>query len=249
MLQDRERVGALYASPVFHAVWLGVAFANQGRDDPRATLYLCYGLLAAFTYPVPGSCADELAFLKRVRHERDVVSVWSAVVSRIMVRSVLVLASAIISVAVAFSCARLSLHPRPFSTAVLGCVGAAVLSRCIITAAACATNHADDVGAFVAASLLAWAGLFRFPRDFCGGWRGVSDADPLRWLLEAVAAPQLRGVEAPRRSDYEGNARAFVGYNATADGALARFLVLLAPVALVTLVCFSRAVVRESSGD
>ena len=249
LVQDRERVGALYASPVFHAVWLGVAFAGQGRDDPRATLYLCYGLLAAFTYPIPGSCAEEVAFLKRVRHERDVVSVASAVVSRILVRSVLVLASAIISVAVAFSCARLSLKPRPFSTAVLGCVGASILSRCIITAAACATNHADDVGAFVAASLLAWAGLFRFPRDFCGGWRGVSDADPLRWVLEAMAAPQLRGVEAPRRSDYEGNARAFVGYNATADGALLRFAVLLAPVALVTLVCFSRAVVRESSGD
>ena len=64
-----------------------------------------------------------------------------------------------------------------------------------------------------------------------------------------MAAPQLRGVEAPRRSDYEGNARAFVGYNATADGALVRFLVLLAPVALVTLVCFARAVARESSGD
>ncbi len=247
--QDRERVGALYASPVFHAVWLGVAFAGQGRDDPRATLYLCYGLLAAFTYPVPGSCADELAFMKRVRHERDVVSVFSAVVSRILTKSVLVLASSIISVAVAFSCARLSLHPRPFSTAVLGCVGAAVLSRCVITAAACATNHADDVGAFVAASLLAWAGLFRFPRDFCGGWRGVSDADPLRWLLEAVAAPQLRGVEAPRRSDYEGNAREFVGYEATADGALLRFLVMAAPVAVVTLVCFSQAVARESSGD
>ncbi|CAH0374401.1 unnamed protein product [Pelagomonas calceolata] len=249
LMQDRERVGALYASPVFHAVWLGVAFAGQGRDDPRATLYLCYGLLAAFTYPIPGSCADEKAFLKRVRHERDVVSVYLAVVSRILVRSVLVLASAIVSVAVAFSCARLSLKPRPFSTAVLGCVGASILSRCIITAAACATKHADDVGAFVAASLLAWAGLFRFPRDFCGGWRGVSDADPLRWLLEAVAAPQLRGVEAPRRSDYEGNARAFVGYNATADGALVRFSVLLAPVALVTLVCFSRAVVREGGGD
>jgi ABC-type multidrug transport system ATPase subunit len=249
LVQDRERVGALYASPVFHAVWLGVAFANQGRDDPRATLYLCYGLLAAFTYPMPGSCAEEVAFLKRVRHERDVVSVYSAVVSRILTKSVLVLASAIISVAVAFSCARLSLHPRPFSTAVLGCVGAAVLSRCIITAAACATNHADDVGAFVAASLLAWAGLFRFPRDFCGGWRGVSDADPLRWLLEAVAAPQLRGVEAPRRSDYEGNAREFVGYEATADGALLRFLVMVAPVAVVTLICFSRAVMREGSGD
>jgi len=132
---------------------------------------------------------------------------------------------------------------------VLGCVGAAVLSRCIITAAACATKHADDVGAFVAASLLAWAGLFRFPRDFCGGWRGVSDADPLRWLLEAVAAPQLRGVQAPRRSDYQGNARSFVGYEATADGALLRFSVLLAPVAVVTLICFSQAVARESSGD
>jgi len=247
VMQDRERVGALYASPVFHAVWLGVAFANQGRQDPRATLYLCYGLLAAFTYPVPGSCAEEVAFLKRVRHEGYV---WSAVVSRMLVRSVLVLASAIISVAVAFAASRLSLRPRPFSTAVLGCVGASILSRCIITAAACATRHADDVGAFVAASLLAWAGLFRFPRDFCGGWRGVSDADPLRWLLEAVAAPQLRGVEAPRRSDYAGNARAFVGYNATADGALLRFLVMVAPVAVVTLICFSRAVVRESSsGD
>ena len=250
MMQDREKLGALYASPVFHAVWLGVAFANQGRQDPRATLYLCYGLLAAFTYPVPGSSSEELAFLHRVRHERDVVSVCSAVVSRVLVRSVLVLASSIISVAVAFAASRLSLRPRPFSTAVLGCVGASILSRCIITAAACATNHADDVGAFVAASLLAWAGLFRFPRDFCGGWRGVSDADPLRWLLEAVAAPQLRGIDAPRRSDYQGNARAFVGYDATADGALVRFSVLLAPVALVTLVCFSRAVVRESSsGD
>jgi len=246
-MRDREKLGALYASPVFHAVWLGVAFAGQGRDDPRATLYLCYGLLAAFTYPIPGSCADEVAFLKRVRHEGYV---WSAVVSRVLVRSVLVLASSIISVAVAFAASRLSLRPRPFSTAVLGCVGASVLSRCIITAAACATRHADDVGAFVAASLLAWAGLFRFPRDFCGGWRGVSDADPLRWLLEAVAAPQLRGVEAPRRSDYAGNARAFVGYNATADGALVRFSVLLAPVAVVTLICFGRAVARESSsGD
>ena len=84
LVQDRERVGALYASPVFHAVWLGVA--NQGRGKTtRATLYLCYGLLAAFTYPVPGSCAEEVAFLKRVRHERDVVSVASAVVSRILV--------------------------------------------------------------------------------------------------------------------------------------------------------------------
>ena len=67
--------------------------------------------------------------------------------------------------------------------------------------------------------------------------------------MEAVAAPQLRGVQAPRRSDYAGNARAFVGYNATADGALVRFSVLLAPVAVVTLVCFSRAVVREGGGD
>jgi hypothetical protein len=249
MVQDRERVGALYASPVFHAVWLGVAFAGQGRDDPRATLYLCYGLLAAFTYPVPGSCGEEVAFLHRVRYERDVVSVYLAVVSRILTKSVLVLASAIISVAVAFAASRLSLRPRPFATATLGCVGAAVLSRCVITAAACATRHADDVGAFVAASLLAWAGLFRFPRDFCGGWRGISDADPLRWLLEAVAAPQLRGIDAPRRSDYEGNAREFVGYEATADGALLRFLVMVAPVALVTLICFARAVARESSGD
>ena len=244
MVQDRERVGALYASPVFHAVWLGVAFAGQGRDDARATLYLCYGLLAAFTYPVPGSSSEELAFLHRVRHERDVVSVYLAVVSRIMTRSVLVLASAIISVAVAFSAAKLSLRPRPFATATLGCVGAAVLSRCIITAAAGATNHADDVGAFVAASLLAWAGLFRFPRDFCGGWRGVSDADPLRWVLEAMAAQQLRGIDAPRRSDYQGNARQFVGYEATADGALVRFLVMVAPVAVVTLVCFGRAFSR-----
>ena len=67
--------------------------------------------------------------------------------------------------------------------------------------------------------------------------------------MEAVAAPQLRGVEAPRRSDYEGNAREFVGYEATADGALLRFLVMAAPVAVVTLVCFSQAVARESSGD
>ena len=41
-----------------------------------------------------------------------------------------------------------------------------------------------------------------------------------------------------RRGGPTTNARAFVGYNATADGALVRFLVLLAPVALVTLVCF-----------
>ena len=46
-----------------------------------------------------------------------------------------------------------------------------------------------------------------------------------------------------------GNAREFVGYNATADGALLRFLVMVAPVAVVTLVCFARAVVREGSGD
>ena len=59
----------------------------------------------------------------------------------------------------------------------------------------------------------------------------------------------MEGVEAPRRSDYQGNAREFVGYEATADGALLRFLVMVAPVAVVTLVCFARAVGRESSGD
>ena len=241
LVQDRERVGALYASPVFHAVWLGVAFAGQGRDDARATLYLCYGLLAAFTYPIPGSCGEELAFLKRAGTSatscpwrRPCLANFGAV--RAGPGLGYNLRGRRLSV-------EIILKPRPFSTAVLGCVGASILSRCIITAAACATNHADDVGAFVAASLLAWAGLFRFPRDFCGGWRGVSDADPLRWLLEAVAAPNS---EAWRRRGGP-TKRAMRGplWVITRRPTAAGAVFVTGAVALVTLVCFSRAVVRD----
>ena len=68
VVQDRERVGALYASPVFHAFGWGSRSRVKG-DDARATLYLCYGLLAAFL-SYSWVLWEEVAFLKRVRTAR-----------------------------------------------------------------------------------------------------------------------------------------------------------------------------------
>ena len=186
LVQDRERVGALYASPVFHAVWLGVAFAGQGRDDARATLYVLRVAGGLRT----GRVLCGVAFLKRVRH-----GATSSVVGRRHGQ----FGSCQSGLGYNLRGRRLFMceimlnrdaSPRTGETR-------RRLNIAVLCSDSIATNHADDVVPSSRRRCWPGRGSSAFPATL---WRLARrlDADPFGGV-RAVAAPPLRGVEAPRR--------------------------------------------------
>lgn len=274
-IADRNVLGATLGAPFANAALLCVAFWNQGHDDPRIVLWLGYCLLAAFLAPasvaLPRLAASARTF--GVEADADLASPLPFALAQLLAPIPFVAVRALLVVPLVFASANFDLSLDALGFALVACVLAGFVANAVALAAvwsytaraapnafaldastsqrrrAIVAARANDLLGLVVLLALVFAGCFRFIADLDTPWRAVAAANFTRWLLHAIARPQLVGKHAPDLFDVDKSANEFVGYqNFDALSSLQKAALYgPAPVVLVALLVLARmrAVDRE----
>ncbi|KAJ8601086.1 hypothetical protein CTAYLR_007822 [Chrysophaeum taylorii] len=268
LVADRNVLGAALGAPLANVLLLAAAFWNQGHDDARTVVWLAYCLLATFVTPAAVTLPRQAAVARTFGVEADagVVSPLPFAISQLLGPIPLIAIRALLVVPATYAAAGFLLDLPSLGVACAACAVAGVSANAIALAAvwlytakaapnafaldapatqrrrAMVSSRANDLVALVALVALVFAGAFRFVADFDKPWRAVADADFVRWLLHAIALPQLRGKSAPAIFDTHKSAVDFVGYaDVNAPTALAKAsLYGPLPLVLIALLVLAR---------
>jgi len=266
---DRNGLGAAIGAPLANAALLAVAFWHQGHDDARTVIFLGYCLFAAFAAPASLSLPRIAQAARTFSQEADagIASPLAFFLAQLLAQLPLLTLRAFVVVGITFSAANFRKTPAAFFIAAAAALLAAFNAAALALAAvffylakaqphrfnlsgpaaarrrAMVVARANDLTSLVVLVALAFAGAFRFVSDLDSPWKQASQADFLRWLLQAMTVPQLRQKSHPSRyhDDDKQTALQFIGYqdhsalDALKRGALygpATFLI----IALIALV-------------